>query len=65
MHSLIIHDKMKIRVAGSRYMRICIVGDFVKRKLQRIISRHEVIIFGVHLNNVINYYCTKKLEWPA
>ena len=56
---------MKIRVAGSRYMKICIVGDFVKGKLQRIIPRHEVIIFGVHLNNVINYYYTKKLEWPA
>ena len=53
--SLIMHEKMKIRVAGSRYVKICIIINFVMEKLKRITPRQKNIIFGAHLSNLINY----------
>ena len=47
------HEKMKIRMAGSRYMKVCIIINFVMGKLKRIIPRHEIIIIRAHLNNVV------------
>ena len=43
--SLIMLEKMKISVTGSRYMKICII-NCVMGKLKRIKSRPEIIIFG-------------------
>ena len=51
--SLIMHKKIKIRVAGSSDMKTCIVINFVTGMLKRIITRYEII--RAQLNNVISY----------
>ena len=56
------HDKMKIRVAGSRYMKICIVMNFFIEKLKRIKHRHDIIRREIilELSRYIAFYASSK-----